>query len=534
MNLKIQCPKCSKRFTVHEDLSGKTVECGSCDHRFPVKSESIIVERSKVYPGEHREDDFLNRLGRDASGKSGKEVDSPAAGPAYVPQVDAIMPASAGQKIALGSGLALILLYILLFFLGTSEDGIFQDVLMDKRIILGSFVGVLGALLMIFGAKNWRMRAVIFSIILVGALFALIFMRPVHLTPYADTSVDESKMMNSKGENAPLDEAGIKARVGFLGMQRMIDAMVQEHGAEGEDYVVGIFVQNINGRQYNEIEKYLLKALSIPPSEGINRYRRNNEKDSLLVISGLPLDFDTVVRRCSERLGEVTTYPEHRLIDLKLSSSLFSEPDEDLLRKLTNPEHPAFFSNNLNELKALDPTRVKDAVGRLANVRPEIQLMHEDKIVPEFMRILANESDPSLLSDLGKALRIWASGQTACVDSAAKNVKKWMENDIVVPKSFVNYLTDNSSKDAPMIIDLLWGKDPELWSQQYVALGSGAESRLLFHLEESPLNLKKSAILILDRVGTSKSLPALEKMRTSGDAEVKIIAQSAIDAIKSR
>ena len=50
---------------MNDDLSGKTVECGACDHRFLVKEELIFVERPKVYPGEKikRDDDFLSRLG---------------------------------------------------------------------------------------------------------------------------------------------------------------------------------------------------------------------------------------------------------------------------------------------------------------------------------------------------------------------------------------------------------------------------------------------------------------------------------------
>jgi len=93
------------------------------------------------------------------------------------------------------------------------------------------------------------------------------------------------------------------------------------------------------------------------------------------------MDFDTVVRHCDPRLGYATTYPEYRLIDLKLSSTLFTMPSGDQLIKLTNPEHPAFFSKNLDELKALDPIRVGDAVSRLANIRVDIPRLHGDKIL---------------------------------------------------------------------------------------------------------------------------------------------------------
>lgn len=532
MNLQIQCPKCTKRFTVHEDLTGKTVECGACDHRFPVKSNSQMVDHPKFYPGEHRKDEFLNRLGKDAT--AGGEGDiKKSAGPTYAPQVDAIMPASAGQNIAICGGIVLIILYSLIFFVGSNKAGIFQDVTMDQRLILGGFVSLLGGGLIISGAKNWRIRATLIAIVLIAGLFAMIVMKPVHLTPTGG-DVGAGGLGKKDDVEVALDESEIKARVGFRGMQRKVDAMLEEYGAEGTEYVVGIFIEDLSGREFHEIEKYLAKTLSIPPSEGVGRYPRNGEKDSLLVISGVQLDFDTVVRKCDPRLGRATTYPEFRLIDLKLSATLFSEPSKDLLKKLTDPEHPAFFSNNLNELTALDPTRVQDAVTRLANVRPGIELQHEDQIVPEFIRILSSEEDPIFLSDLGKALRIWAGNRKACVDIVTRKISQRIEDNAVVPESLIDYLTDNEAEETLAIVDRLWAKAPEVWTNQYEALGSAGEIRLIYHVEESPIHLKRAAAIVLAKTGTSKALPALEKLKASGDEEAKILAQKAIDAIKAR
>jgi len=109
-----------------------------------------------------------------------------------------------------------------------------------------------------------------------------------------------------------------------------------------------------------------------------------------------------------------------------------------------------------------------------------------------------------------------------------------MTDDVAVPKSLVDYLNDNDSEETPLIVDQLWGQDPESWSQQYINLGSSMEPRLLYHLEESPLKLKKAALLILDKTGTSLSLPTLERMKSSSDAEVKILAEDAIGSIKAR
>ncbi|MFT6178007.1 MAG: putative Zn finger-like uncharacterized protein [Akkermansiaceae bacterium] len=529
MNLQIQCPKCTKRFTVSEDLTGKTVECGACDHRFLVKADSQTADHPKFYPGEHRKDEFLNRLGKDTNvGEAGSKKTE---APSYVPQVDAIMPASAGQNIAICSGVALIVLYSLIFFLGSDKGQAFQDVSKDKRIILGGFVSLLGGSLIIIGAQTWRVRATLLAVVLIAGLFAMIVMRKVYLTP---TGGEGGEIEKKPVVEEPLDESELKERVGFTGMQRKIDAMVEKHGGEGVDYVVGIFIEDLSGREYYEIEKYLVKALSIPPSEGIGRYRRNGEKDSLLVISGLRLDFDTIVRKCDPRLGRATTYPELRLLDLKLSSTLFAEPSDGLLRKLTDSEQPAFFSTNLDELSKLDPTLVRAAVTRLANVRPGIALKHEEKIVSEFVRILSSEDDPTFLSDLGKALRIWAGNRKACVDIVVRKVEQWLDDEAIVPKSFIDYLTDNDAEESLAFVDRLWEKEPEVWNSQYEALGSAAEIRLTYHVEVSPDHLKKAAARILAKTGTSKALPALEKLQASGDEEAKILAEKAMEAIKSR
>jgi hypothetical protein len=76
-----------------------------------VKEESIFAERSKVYPGEKIKgnDDFLSRLGRDQSTSESNRSEKSMVG-GGPPRVDAIMPAGAGQKIAVGAGISFLFL----------------------------------------------------------------------------------------------------------------------------------------------------------------------------------------------------------------------------------------------------------------------------------------------------------------------------------------------------------------------------------------------------------------------------------------
>lgn len=539
MNLKIQCPKCSKKFAVHEDLTGKTVECGACDHRFAVKEESIIAERSKVYPGEHnkRDDDFLSRLGRDpvASSAVAQGGLSPA-GPN--PKVDAIMPASAGQNIAVGASVSFILLYALIFFIGTSDGGIFQDVGRIQRYVLGGFVVLITGGLMLFGAKNWRARAFFLALLLGGALFALILVSPVHLTPQAaqipDSRPDQEEPSVPDEADVARDLRELKTRVGYQAIERQLRELEEEFGDAAPRHLVGIFIEDLASSQFHNLEKYFQIELKIPPEEAVSRYPRNGERDSLIVVSGFKLDMDAVVRICDPRLGRATTYPELRLIDLKLSALLESKLTDDLRNKLSNPEHPAFFKENLNELRALDPLRRKNAVRELAKIPSTVELRYGEEIIAELIRLTRNETDLQLLSDMGRALSIWAKDNSVAVDVVTEKVEKGITSRIDIPASCIDFLVNANGERAPELIDTLWSKDPEVWSSQYIALGVPAEKKMIVHLEGPSTRLRKGAAFVLASIGTDRALPSLSKYQNATDNELKILVERAVAAINGR
>ena len=150
------------------------------------------------------------------------------------------------------------------------------------------------------------------------------------------------------------------------------------------------------------------------------------------------------------------------------------------------------------------------------------------------MSILVSKSDPILLSDLGKALRIWAGGNKACLDTVSRKVSRLLAEKAIVPASLIDYLIENEAEKAPLFVDQLWAEEPEKWLAQYASMGSIVEPRLLFHLEDSPLRLKKAALILMAKIGTDNSLPALEKLTASPDEELKILVGLAIQGIKAR
>ena len=535
MNLKIQCPNCSKRFTAHEDLMGKTVECGSCNHRFPVTSETIIIEKAKVYPGEHRSDDFLNRLGRSPGGAARKPA--PQAPPAEeVPKVDAIMPASPGRNMAAGAGFFVILFYLLIFLIGTTENGIFQDVGIIRRIVLTSFVGLLSLGMIIYGAKNWRFQATMAALTLVAILAALTWIRPVRMTPtVADDAVVTPPKRELPVRRLETNDDDLRERVGYEAVERKLRRLGEEFGAAAPNHLLAIFVEDLKPGQFFKLEKYFMRVLRIPPAEGINRYERGAEKrDSLIVISGFPIDFEEAVRLCDPRLGRATTHPELRLIELKLSAMHDTNLDANPASASGSPGERSFFASNYKDLSALNPDVVTSAVKNLAGVPDDLELKYQEEVVLEFMRLLGSESEKDLLVDLGKGFRRWAGDNRAAQAVVANKIADWIKNGDKVHSDYLEYLIENKEPRALVFVDELWSAEPEFWSRQYALIGPVAEPRLIEHLESSPLRLRKAAATILGKIGSRQAVPALEKYREASDDELRIIVERAIKAIQER
>jgi len=535
MNLQIQCPNCRKRFTVQEDLTGKTVECGACEHRFPVRSDSIIIEREKFYPGENK-DEFLSRLGKSPSASENQKAPSERIQPVHLPQVDSIMPASPGQSIAVTTGITILSLFAMIFFFGTAPGQIFQDVALEQRFVLGGFVCVLGGGLIIFGAKNWRVKGFLLAVTLVSVAMALIVLRPVHVTPQIEAN-GEGVQMNV----APRDgDDGVRGLDDFLteidrkALEREIARQVEKlDGLAADNYVTGIYISDLRETQYQAIERYFRKKLSLPKSEALSFYKRNGDRDRFIVISGVPMDFDLMVRFC-EFLGRTTSYPEERVLNVELSARHFQNPTVDLLDKLNNVENPAFFTQNLNELRNIDHERISEAVKRLGRVPEEVELKNRDQIIQELLLLASEETSPTILSDVGQALKVFGKNSRVAVEKINRLISHWLESEVSVARTMVEFLIENNDPDLFPLLDRLWVSAPSRWDEHYARLGSQIEERIIFHVQESPEALRRSAISILSKIGTQKSISALEASQRGEDQEARILAQRALQAIQSR
>jgi len=527
MSLQIKCPSCSRSFKVSEDLTGKTVECGGCDTRFEVADVHIIREREKFYPGENK-GQFHDRLGR-APARDSAEVNFQTASYEQNLHVDAMLVATPAQKGAVITGIAVLIITALFFLLGSGAGGPLQDVALTKRIILGGFSGLLGSSLVVFGAKNWRAGGVLLCVSFLAAIFALIFLRPIHVTPGGEGE-EVARWLDEDGaeeeDNAPVDQIeALKKKVGYGKLTKEMELVGDP------ELVLGIYTEPYEDRYRHVLENFFRRKLQLSKVHIPGVYSRSEGRAAFFVYSGLDLSFDGIVSGI-EALGSVKSYPELRLVEIQLNTEHFKAPDRSLHEKLHNPENPSFSDVNLPELRHIDHLRAKKAVERIDQVPEGVQLSHKPAVQKELIRLLAESVDPDFRSSLGDALKTWAGTDKAIAEKVGEITMASLEKG--VPASIVDYLQAAGASHTPLLIDTLWAKNPLKWSEQYERLGAQGEARLVYHLQSSPLPLKKSSAEILRKVGTSKSLSALRAAKGKGDSDFDVSLDRAVAAIKGR
>ncbi len=537
MNLQIQCPACERSFRSNDDLTGKTVECGACDHRFEVNIHTIVHEKERFYPGEHQ-DALLDRLGHSPA-VDGAPVSFQRA--QYSPQVSAsdTMPSTPAQSFAVAAGVILISLFALIFFLGSSKGQVFQDVDMNKRLLLGGFVSLIGSGLIVAGAKTWRNRAILLSTVLFIGVIGMILLRPVHMTPKSDgefaASEKAAESIETEVNLLDTEQDRYLNRLGYGTVERAIQKETNvDAGIDGRQRVVAVYLHPVKASVVYDLEKFFERRLSIPKTNTVLTYERENGNARLIVLSGIAESFDRVAEMSSE-LGRVKTLPSKRVIDIKIDTSLFAEPGGDSFQQLTDPLNERFSEANLNEMNHISIERIENAVKRLADMPPGSTLRHKPDIVAKFLELLRQkESGKEIDSAIGRALSTWAPQDKEVATEVAAIMGVRGDNDQEIPKSIVEYLIASGSPSVIALIDRMWVKDPTSWSEQYQAMGAQAESRLAYHITSSPLSVKKAAAVLLRRIGTSQSVPALRAAKGSGDEELKILLNVAIEAAGSR
>lgn len=522
--IAIRCPGCSQRFRISPNLAGKMVECGSCDERFRV-TEEVIIRSKKFYPGEHR-DASLQRFSR-VPIKSVPNPDFEAA-----PQL--ADPASTAREIQTFSplklvlGIAAVLLVVLaglLLMAGGHPGGPLDGAGLVRRLTLSGFTGLIATVLLVLAnpAAKGKGFAGGMACLLVLLGLPLVFTegRPDQVPDGPPPVVRDTPPTRIEPQDGGLEAVKEEMRYGKLA------EAIAEYGPSGVRdgrTAVGVWLRDV--REFNKdiIVKYLIStsgaddrswAYTRPPA------------DYLVILHGVDPDL-AKIERITQRFGIVgRVIEELQVVEVKVDNKRFEAGPSG---KLSDPENPSFYQLNLRELESIDAGRAGQAVKRLSSVEP--RLLRSD-IVNRLQQLMIH-ADVELRDDIAKALAVWAQPGDGSVEVVREAFSETLEEQEEVPRSIVEFLVSRGDEESLPLLHRLWAAEPGDWEALYGDMGAGIEPDVLGHLGDEDLNLVASAIRLLGRVGTSKSLPDLQAALDKAHGELASLLTQSIQSIERR
>lgn len=496
----------------------RMVECGGCDERFRI-NDDVIVRTKKFYPGERKSPD-LNRYQRVPMSVSAPPGLQPMRYEDVSPSV--VGPASPQRVLAglFGAGMMVITGLILIF--SVDRAGAFSAVSMENKLIIAVFVALMGLVLLIYANPRARKKAAFFGALLAAGLISIPFFfkgQPLSGEAPGNPTVEFEK------PELPVEEIDTEAdlRERFTTKPLEDEQARMENLADGRR-AFGIYLTNLIPRNIYTVRDYLIRDAEAGPSS--HPFPRD-DGDYLMILTEVSKEFEEVAR-IAGRLGETTeTHEDIGIIVVRVKNDQFEAGSAE---KLNNPQDPAFYALNQYELDNIDLDRVERAVERLANSEPKI---FRSDISEKLVQIMT-QPGVDFHDSLSKALMKWAEEPGPAGEAALVVIRKRVAAGDQVPESLVALAAKEEIGEAIPLVNQLWLQTPGLWESHFAKFGTAIEPLLLKQLNAEEAPLQRSAIKLLAKCGTSESLPALQELIDSNNAEVRVLTERAIEAINAR
>lgn len=528
--LLIRCPSCGQRFKVGEDLMRRTVECGGCEHRFRI-SDDVVVRGKKIYPGE-RKDAGLGRFQRSPLNPSKVPQKIAAVRYGEAPDPSYYEPTPPLRIVAAAAGVVLMLLMGVLLIFGAEYNAPLDGVPTERRLIMAGFTAVLGSLLVMYGNRKARGKAVIFSVVASAGLVSLPYFfdkaceplgsKPVKLESRSEEEQQEDGKEDAKEEKPVLTGVELlKGQIGIEPLEKEIERLRKEQSPRT---AIGLWLRNLSASNRFLVRDFVLRVLD---ADHQSHYFPRGENEYLMVVTGVGIPLDRI-SKLVEPLGSVEhVYPDLSVIEVLVNNTNFVEGP---IEKLNNKKDPAFYELNKRELESIDMDRVTRAVRRLVDAEP---MIYRDDIVRQLIFLL--EADyVDFKGDVSQALLKWSSDPVPAGDAAMRVLESMIEEKPKVSKEMVELIVVAKNPKVIPFLDQLWQADPLRWEYLYSLTGSGAEPLLLDHWVSEDAPHRHSIVRLLGKVGTRKSISPLEERLADAGAELRVLIEKALSSIRSR
>ena len=509
---------------------GRMVECGGCEHRFQFAQEVIIRSREKTYVGD------IRRPGIQGVAKVPKTNPAPVSFEAIQYEASAsaadVNPLSPQRKVSLFVGASVIVLGVLIFVLGSEQGGLLQGIGKSKRLVIGGFLALVGAGFIVWGTRKKKAGWVFGG---VGGVVVMIlaFVTPVYHTvdpAIANAAIKPLATQIERTIERKQKVATAEEMMALIGYGPVEKAMATHTTAdrEGSERVIALWIPDMEERFKFQIQKYLERILELEERPSYLRRRSG----SLFIVGGVELGLEEIMA-VVEKFGTVNeVYPEIRLITMSLNGDRFLGVSRELLEKLTDPTHQAFYVRNLQELNHIDINRVADAAQRLAAAEPK---RFRKEIAIRLKELIGEQADAEFKGIVAQALTVWSEPGDGVDLIVARSISELIGEGEDVPRSMIDFLIKRQSPTVIPLVENLWTNDPQTWESAMVDIGTAGQESVAQKLDSGSRAVQFSAVNILKRVGTSESVPALRALKAQiGDEEMQLKIEDAIKSIQQR
>jgi serine/threonine protein kinase len=289
--------------------------------------------------------------------------------------------------------------------------------------------------------------------------------------------------------------------------------MVREYG---EERIVRVTVDELHG-DYRSFLSQRLRELS-----GASAAMSSGSGPSVLLQLAPVRDVEGLAGRID--FGTVTSVDAiKREIVVRADAAKLPPP---LPPAVKTPNDPNFYARNLADLAVWDKARQAEALERLAKAEPTQPL--REPIVAEMKRLAADPT-ASLRRAAVTGLARWGGVGTLDVLSGAMR-----DDDASVRRTAFEAAASLKDARAAKAIAGAMERDRSAAGAALRRMGAVAEEAAIGLLDSSDMWVRLEGVRVLEEVGTSRSLPALQKAARSTDGLVKMGAERAIKAVESR
>jgi len=494
-------------------------------------------QKKKYYPGERSQINSDNFAKVDSANDSVQPVPTNELGFQPAPQYDKhvnpnhVQPASTKRTFAVAAGALLIILFIVIFILGSQPDGMLQNMDGQKRILLAGFIALLGSGLIIGGSRH-KIKGILLSLLLAGSLITLPFVFPVLKTPEvsagSDLATNDPTKIKENLTKEGLDKEiqDYKINIGF---KKVASTRAK---SSNPSHVKALIVRDI-GSHTDTIANYFKDVLNldIAPIERTGERSLDSRRVTLFIIEA-PITTEELIE-LTKKFGTPAEMNQIRT-QLDVVEVLVNE---DKLRNtsseiLDDENNPAFFNANLQELFHISADRRIAAIQRLDKVKSSLGRRAD---IADRLSKMINTNDTKISDEAIRTLKKWAIPEYK-LDHKVKSYAEALADKGNLALPVMQYLVEKQVPDISDILAKQWlnSNGHLVWDDIVQKAGSQGETAIIKALPKANSAHLKAASSVLRRIGTKRSLPALSAALARAKKEDAKYLKATIDEIKSR